>query len=130
MVHDYLTIHDKNHPTTVNNNHQPPTYQQSTNSLGVLVFIYPLKISHNSKLHTISETICRWKTQAPDRAQWKSESAAVYSMKQQPHIPLLGLKQKHNLITLLCFLKKANSSTVTTLDSLCVFLLLYSNTLL
>ena len=45
---------------------------------------------------------CWLQNHASARARGKSQPAAVDSLKQ-PHIPLLGLKQKHIVTIVLCF---------------------------
>ena len=58
FVHDYITNCDQQQPTT------PP--------IRALAFIYPLKISQNSKCHTLAETVCSWQNHTPARAQGKT----------------------------------------------------------
>ena len=94
--------------------HQDISTQQSATSsrrrsrscghtfLGTFAFIYPFKSPQNSKHHTLAETIFSWQNHTPARARGKSQSAAVDSLKQAL-ISHLGLKQKHILITFLCF---------------------------
>jgi hypothetical protein len=58
--------------------------------------------SHNSKPHTIAETLCSWPNHASDSERGKSQSAAA----QKPHIPHLGLTQKTYSYNIFVFCKE------------------------
>lgn len=66
--------------------------QPTTPPLGSLAFIYHLKSSQNVKRHTITKTICSWRSHASDFDEANRPAAA--DSPKQPLIPTPGSNTK------------------------------------